>query len=109
MPREAMTGMRPKRKKFKTEVLGSSIRKRDIDKVRAMQVMNIDDLQKSLCEMHKDVSKKTDERRKQRIERHNAQTNIIQPNFINVELVLVGKNRNKEHKFIVSMGGTKNC
>lgn len=67
--------------------------------LRMRQITEIDKLQTSLDEMHKDVGERLDAARAREIIKHNAKTNVLPANFTVGDFVLVRRaQKNKGHK-----------
>lgn len=90
-PIEVMTGRAPRRDllKFYTRSAGEPQKMRTIERVRATQVMQIDELQEKMDDMHKSVSESVSKLRARQIRAHNQKTNVITPNFTPGDVVLV--------------------
>ena len=89
-PLEVMTGMLPKRPFLRVlPVEANHTSAKTIDRARALQLIHIEELQKTLDEVHKDVQHAVSLRREHSIAAHNKATNIISPSFTVGDFVLV--------------------
>ena len=68
------------------------------DEIKLRQILNIDELQISLSNMHKDVKQRTDATRALQTLKHNAKTNVVPANFHLGDMVLVRRAQRKRHK-----------
>ena len=69
-----------------------------IDEVRLFQEFQMDRLQKSISEMHKDVKLRIDAERKRQVNSHNSKANVKNVNFSQGEFVLIRKGKALGHK-----------
>ncbi len=94
-----MTGILHKRPLFR--VLPADVHHasaKTIDRARALQLIRIEELQKTLDEIHKDVQHAVSLRRERAIAAHNKATNIIAPSFAVGDFVLVRRATDRGHK-----------
>lgn len=97
-PLEVMTGIKPLRSVYiSAKFANSEALHRMIEKTRAIQTMEICNLQNALQEMHKDVGTRVSKNREQQIRRQKKQTNIVSPSFEMGDFVLV-RTQKKGHK-----------
>lgn len=98
-PLEVMTGILPNRQILRILPSGFNHSKaKNIDHARALEVIHIEELQKALEHIHKDVERSVSLRRDSAITAHNKAENIIQPQFITGDFVLVRRATNQGHK-----------
>lgn len=98
-PLEVMTGILPNRQILRILPSGPNhLKAKNIDHARALQVIHIDESQKALENIHKDVERSVSLRRDSAITAHNKATNIIQPQFTTGEFVLVRRATDRGHK-----------
>lgn len=98
-PLEVMTGIFPKRQVLR--VLPPSLdylKAKSVNHARAVQLLNIEELQTSLNALHKDVHGLVTKRRDQAIAKHNTKTNIVSPSFSVGDFVLVRQASDRGHK-----------
>ena len=91
-----MTSIQPRRNVLISGLPNSSTV--SIDRIRAEQLVFINDIQNSLDAMHKDTSERITKIRQNQINAHNRRTNIAKPNFSLGEFVLVRRAKDKGHK-----------
>ena len=98
-PLEVMSGMLPKRPLLRVltpEANHASAK--TIDRARALQLICVEELQKTLDEVHKDVQHSVSLRRERAIAAHNKATNIISPSVTVGDFVLVLRGVDRGHK-----------
>lgn len=71
---------------------------KNMKKVRAVQILDIDVMRSLFDAMHNDVSQKKTKNRERQITYHNKKTNLIVPSFRIGDFVLVPRAQNKGHK-----------
>ena len=71
---------------------------KNMEKAKAMQMLDIDGLQRVFEEMHKYIAEKVTKNRARQIKHHNKKTNLIVPDFGLWDFVLVRRAQNKRHK-----------
>lgn len=67
--------------------------------IRAQQVMEIEELQDALEQMHKSMAEKVSRNRQQQIDVDNRRTNLIEPNFADFVLVRRATKKGQKLKF----------
>ena len=98
-PLVVMTGMLPKRPLLRVlPAEANHASAKTIDRARALQLIRIEELQKTLDEVHKDVQHAVSLRRERAIAAHNKATNIISPFFTVGDFVLVRRAVDRGHK-----------
>lgn len=98
-PLEVFTGLKPARSQMLYgRGMEPSSGEYSLERVRALQIMNIDSLQEAFINMHKDVGERVTENRKRQISQHNKRTNIVTPNFMVGDCVLVRRAHDRGHK-----------
>lgn len=98
-PLEVMTGIHPQRPLLRILHSDSDfVQAQTLTHARVLQVLKIDDLQKNLEEMHKDVTKSVSIRREKSIAAHNKSTNIQNQSFAVGDFVLVRRARDRVPK-----------
>lgn len=98
-PLEVLTGIAPPR----TLTIGTDhspyVTKRlTIDRLKEEQVLQIEELQASLLQMHKCIGKLVSRNRSRQLKAHSKKIKIIQPNFTIGGFVLVRKAHDRGHK-----------
>ncbi len=94
-----MTGILPKRPLLR--VLPADVdhaSAKTIDRARDLQLIRIEELQKTLDEIHKDVQHAVTIRRKRAVATHNKATNIIAPSFAVDDFVHIRRATDRGHK-----------
>lgn len=98
-PLEVMTGIKPVCTMLNTsQVAGEKHKERNLEKVRAWQVIEIERLQKAMDEMHKAVNWRVKSNRAKKIKHHNKKTNLVETRFAVGDFVLVRRAQEKGHK-----------
>ena len=98
-PLEVMTGLKPARVMLRTSQIGEAqCEVKNMEKAKAMQMLDIDGLRRVFAEMHKYVAEKFTKNRARQIKHHNKKTNLIVPDFGLGDFVLVRRAQNKGHK-----------
>lgn len=95
-PLKVMTSIQPPRNTLINGSTGSKTLR--LDRIRAKQLVPINDFQSSVDQMHKDTAARVTKARRKHIETHNRLTNIIQPSFEVGEFVLVRRAQGKGHE-----------
>lgn len=93
-----MTGLQPSRTIVTAHLTDDAKAMKNLDHVSAEQMLNIDELQSALEEMHKSVHEKITVVRREQVAVHNRQTNVVQPNFSVGDYVLVRRKDRGNHK-----------
>ena len=97
MPIGCFTGLRPVLEQFlRSETHELVPAQTSLDRVRGMQLMQINQLQTVLDNMHKTVHELVEKNRLKMIKHHNKQTNVVTPNFIVGDLVLIRRAQDKD-------------
>lgn len=78
-----------------------------VDEVRQMQTLRIEELQQSLDNMHKEVSRILSDSRKKAVERHNARTHVYPCNPIVGDYVVVARHRGPKTKMSANWVGPR--
>ena len=98
-PLKVITGLKPARAMLQTSQIGEAqCEVKNIEKPKAMQMLDIDGLQRVFEEMHKYVAEKVTKNRARQIKHYNKKTNLIVPEFGLGDFVLVRRAQNKGHK-----------
>ena len=107
-PLQVMTGIRPRRAILRiiSDVDAPNSAK-TLTVARAQQIISIEKLQRSIDDLHKNVSEKITSKRRREIEAHNRSTNIVVPRFSIGDFVLVRRPHNRGHKLQFRWCGPK--
>ncbi len=98
-PLEVMTGLRPRRDLLYHAITRpADAEHMRLERIRAIQLLNIRELQCALDKMHKNAQTTISKNRLRQIRHHNKQTNIVAPNFTIGDFVLVRSPQKKGHK-----------
>ncbi len=98
-PLQVMTCIYPRRPILRVLPSGATpLQARTLTLAQAQQAYSVSVLQKALDELHKDVGRRINTRRKRAIEEHNRKTNIVLPRFSVGEFVLVRRTDKTGHK-----------
>lgn len=97
-PLQVMTSLRPKRTVLKTKNVNDAVKVKSISHARAVQLMQIDSIQKAMEDMHRSSAETISRKRATSVREHNRKTNIVSPNFNIGDLVLVRSARKSGHK-----------
>ena len=93
---EVMNGLKPARVMLRTSQIGDAqCEVKNMEKAKAMEMLEIDGLQTLFAEMHKDVAKKVTKNRARQIKHHDKKMNLIVPEFGLGDFVLVRRAQNK--------------
>lgn len=94
-----MTGILPRRRiLWDIPYIARIYRLHSLQSATPERVCNITYLQESLHEMHEDVQQLISDRRRPAIEAHNSSANIVTPNFIVGDFVVISKPTRPAHK-----------
>lgn len=89
-PLEVMTGIRPRRAEFTFSVPDpDDVKSVSIERAHMEQLVNIEELQVALDNMHRDVEKRVFYNRKKHTKEHNRRTNIVLLDFKLGDFVMV--------------------
>lgn len=98
-PLEVFTAIKPSRPLLCALPMSKYKEAESDEDIRVRQVTNIDEVQKALDAMHKDVNERVDAERARQILKHNAKTNVLPANFTVGDFVLVRRAQKcKGHK-----------
>ena len=96
-PLEVMTGIRPVRQPLKVEK-GKTGENMSLTTEKALQLLQVEELQKAFYYMHKEVYERVTKNRLKEISWHNSKTNVISPKFEVGDFVLVRRGAKSGHK-----------
>ena len=106
-PLQVMTGLTPARYPLRLIPRQEGDQELTLDRVRSLQLVNIESLQKCMEQLHKQVDERITKNRMRQIREHNKRTNIIKPQFEVGDFVLVRKPNKKGHKLSFKWKGPK--
>ena len=98
-PLEVMKVIKPTRAMLHTTQVDEEHRAGvSIEKILALQLLDIDNLQEAFDEIHKDVEQRVTSNRSKQIKWHNQKTQLVTPNFLVGYFFLVRRAQDKGHK-----------
>ena len=97
-PLEVFTGHRPVRPLLRALPVGKYRMARTTDEIHARVLLNIDQIQDALSQMHREANDISTAARKRQVERHNRRTNVHNINFSKGDFVLVRHTQPGGHK-----------